>query len=73
MRTITQSHKRQQWPVMLDCWVFPSFEADPSFNLRTPRVMEVDNADERRKRNRGSRCRHVAAFEIIEDCAGSSG
>ena len=50
---------------MLNCWVLAILEADPSFDLRTPRVMEVDNADERGKRSRRSQGRHVSVIRNI--------
>lgn len=65
MRTVTQSHKWQQRPVMLNCWILAMLEADPSFNLRTPSVMEVDNADKRGERCRGGQGRHIAVIRNI--------
>ena len=62
MRTITQGHERQQLPVMFDCWVLAIFKANPSLDFRTPRMVEVDHADERGKRSRGSQGRHVAVI-----------
>lgn len=51
MRTVTQSHERQQRPVMLNCRVLAILEANPSFDFWSPRVVEVDYADKRRERS----------------------
>ncbi len=45
---------------MLNRWVLAILKADPSFNLRTPRVVEVNDADERGERTRGGQGRHIA-------------
>ena len=65
MRTITQSHKRQQRPVVLNCWIFAILKANPSFDLRAPRMMEVDNADKRSERNWGGYCRHITIIRVL--------
>jgi hypothetical protein len=47
---------------MFDCWVLAIFKANPSLDFRTPRMVEVDHADERGKRSRGMQGRHVAVI-----------
>lgn len=67
MRTVTQSHERQQRPVMLDCWVLAMLKANPCFNLGAPRVMEVDNADQRGEHSRRGQGRHVAIIRSVRE------
>jgi hypothetical protein len=67
MRTVTQSHEGQQRPVMLDCWVVAILETNPSLNFWTPRVVEVDNADKRRKHSRRGQGRHIAVIRMIRE------
>ena len=67
MRTVTQGHKRQQRPVVFSCWVLAILKADPSFNLRTPRVMEVDDTDEWGERSQGGQGRHSAVIRNMQE------
>lgn len=55
---------------MLDCWVLAILKADPSFNFWAPRVMEVNNADERGERGRVGQSRHIAVIRNIWKLAG---
>ena len=50
---------------MLNCWVLAILEANPSFDLGTPRVMKVDDTDERGERSRGSQSRHIVVIRGI--------
>lgn len=67
MRTITQGHERQQRPVMFNSGILAIFQANPRFNLRTPRMVEVDDTDKRRERSRGGQGRHHAVKQDMRE------
>lgn len=50
---------------MLICWILAILEADPSFDFWAPRMMEVDDADERSKRSRGGQSRHITFIRNV--------